>query len=343
METTERVEREDASEEKSKLDPNLETTLYKCRERDETNRSFSCFDMSDNDGRWTSSSSSKWPTLHDAALEVLSTPNARDKATLTKAAGKAWLETGAIPTARDSSSTAKKTTRRPARDDAIRIVASNSNELKLGNGRSVESRRKILHALSHIESWAIDLSWDIIARFGEEMKDEREFFDDFVRVAVDEAKHHLLLSERLEEIGGKYGDYPAHDGLWQSAIETSDSLTHRLVVEHCVHEARGLDVMPNTINKFRENGDEASALLLENVVYPEEIGHVKAGLKWFRFLLGDASERGSEETVKTFREIVEKKFYGTLKPPFNDDARAKAGFDKRYYEGAIGNKSRHSR
>ena len=56
-------------------------------------------------------------------------------------------------------------------------------------------------------------------------------------------------------------------------------------MEHCVHEARGLDVMPNTINKFRENGDEASALLLENVVYPEEIGHVKAGLKWFRFLL----------------------------------------------------------
>ena len=305
-------------------------------------------DDDDDDERWTSSSSSsssssKWPTLHDAALEVLSTPNARDKATLTKAAGKAWLETGAIPTARDSSSAAKKTPRRPARDDAIRIVASNSNELKLGNGRSVESRRKILHALSHIESWAIDLSWDIIARFGEEMKDEREFFDDFVRVAVDEAKHHLLLSERLEEIGGKYGDYPAHDGLWQSAIETSDSLTHRLVVEHCVHEARGLDVMPNTINKFRENGDEASALLLENVVYPEEIGHVKAGLKWFRFLLGDASERGSEETVKTFREIVEKKFYGTLKPPFNDDARAKAGFDKRYYEGAIGNKSSHSR
>ena len=119
-------------------------------------------------------------------------------------------------------------------------------------------------------------------------------------MALDEAKHHLLLTKRLEEIGGKYGDFPAHDGLWQSAMETSDSLMHRLVVEHCVHEARGLDVMPNTINKFRENGDEESALLLETIVYPEEIGHVKAGLKWFKFLLGDASERGGEETVKIF-------------------------------------------
>ena len=93
--------------------------------------------------------------------------------------------------------------------------------------------------------------------------------------------------------------------------------------------------MPNTINKFRENGDEESALLLETIVYPEEIGHVKAGLKWFKFLLGDASERGGEETVKIFREIVEKKFYGALKPPFNDVARAKAGFDRRYYEVAV--------
>jgi uncharacterized ferritin-like protein (DUF455 family) len=179
------------------------------------------------------------------------------------------------------------------------------------------------------------LSWDIIARFGHEVEKEREFFDDFVCVALDEAKHHLLLTKRLEEIGGKYGDFPAHDGLWQSAMETSDSLMHRLVVEHCVHEARGLDVMPNTINKFRENGDEESASLLETIVYPEEIGHVKAGLKWFKFLLGDASERGGEETVKIFREIVEKKFYGALKPPFNDEARAKAGFDRRYYEVAV--------
>jgi uncharacterized ferritin-like protein (DUF455 family) len=272
-----------------------------------------------------------WATLHDAALEVLATPEAKQKALLTQRVAKQWFE-NKIATARDESSGTKTVRETPARDATVTILPSNSNKLKLGNGRSVESRRKILHSLSHIESWAIDLSWDIIARFGHELEKEKAFFDDFVNVALDEARHHLLLSERLEQIGGKYGEFPAHDGLWQSAIETSDSLMHRLVVEHCVHEARGLDVMPNTINKFRENGDEESALLLETVVYPEEISHVKAGLKWFKFLLGDASEQGEEETVKKFREIVEKKFYGALKPPFNDEARAKAGFDRRYYE-----------
>lgn len=276
-----------------------------------------------------------WATLHDAALEVLSTPSAHKKALLTQVIAKKWFDGTSILKARDISSGGKLVADTPERDALVTIVSSNSNKLKLGSGRSIESRRKILHSLSHIESWAIDLSWDIIARFGHEVEKEREFFDDFVRVALDEAKHHLLLTKRLEEIGGKYGDFPAHDGLWQSAMETSDSLMHRLVVEHCVHEARGLDVMPNTINKFRENGDEESALLLETIVYPEEIGHVKAGLKWFKFLLGDASERGGEETVKIFREIVEKKFYGALKPPFNDEARAKAGFDRRYYEVAV--------
>ena len=139
---------------------------------------------------------------------VLSTPNARDKATLTSG-GKGVARNRAIPTARDSSSAAKKTPRRPARDDAIRIVASNSNELKLGNGRSVESRRKILHALAH-QSWAIDLSWDIIARFGEEMKDEREFST--TSCGWRWTKRSTIYGQRLEEIGGKYGDCPHTTG-----------------------------------------------------------------------------------------------------------------------------------
>ena len=222
----------------------------------------------------------------------------------------------------------------PERDALVTIVSSNSNKLKLGSGRSIESRRKILHSLSHIESWAIDLSWDIIARFGHEVEKEREFFDDFVLRGFSEAKHHLLLTKRLEEIGGKYGDFPAHDGLWQSAMETSDSLMHRLVVEHCGTKPRIRRHAEHSHQVSRERG-RGERLLLETIVYPEEIGHVKAGLKWFKFLLGDASERGGEETVKIFREIVEKKFYGALKPPFNDEARAKAGFDRRYYEVAV--------
>jgi hypothetical protein len=56
--------------------------------------------------------------------------------------------------------------------------------------------------------------------------------------------------------------------LWESAENTSYSLPARLAVEHCVHEARGLDVLPATIAKFRNGGDEETAQLLESVIYP---------------------------------------------------------------------------
>jgi len=272
-------------------------------------------------------------TLHDAAKRVLETPVARDKAILTTIIHEQWIA-GKIELARDSSSDLEenKAPRIPSRDERVKIISSDKVR-SLGKGNSDVSRRKILHSLCHIESWAIDLSWDIVVRFGNwNAKDmPREFFDDFVDVANDEARHHLLLLKRLEEIGGFYGEFQAHDGLWESALKTSDSLEERLVIEHCVHEARGLDVIPNTIRKFRENGDEESAMLLETIIYPEEISHVKAGLRWFKYLQNDTSDEAEERTVQKFRDIVKKCFYGKLKPPFNDEARAKAGFDTRFY------------
>ncbi|XP_010909119.2 uncharacterized protein [Elaeis guineensis] len=156
---------------------------------------------------------------------------------------------------------------------------------KLGKGGSLQSRQAILHSLVHTESWAIDLSWDIIARFGRQESMPREFFSDFVRVAQDEGRHFTLLAARLQEMGSFYGAFSAHDGLWDSAIETSQNLLARLAVEHCVHEARGLDVLPTIITRFRKGGDEHTADLLETVVYPEEITHCAAGIKWFRYLI----------------------------------------------------------
>lgn len=107
----------------------------------------------------------------------------------------------------------------------------------------------MIHSLVHIESVAIDLSWDIIARFTS-AKLPKEFYDDFVKVAQDESRHYSLLKQRLEELGSSYGiisfalhslnsgSLPAHDGLWQSALESKDSILVRLAIEHMVHEAR---------------------------------------------------------------------------------------------------------
>ena len=172
---------------------------------------------------------------------------------------------------------------RPARDERV-VLVEPGRAPRLGKGGSPESRVAILHSLAHIESWAIDLSWDIVARFGAARSMPRAFFDDFVQVAADEARHFRMLAARLVELGSEYGALNAHDGLWDSAMETAGSLEARLVVEHCVHEARGLDVLPATIEKFRKNGDEPSATLLEGTIYPEEVTHCAAGVRWFRYL-----------------------------------------------------------
>jgi len=131
----------------------------------------------------------------------------------------------------------------PGRDPKVRLVLP-SEVPRRGKGGSLASRQALLHSLVHIECCAIDLAWDIIARFGNHPDYAgilpKEFFMDFFRVASDEARHFLLLLERLRETGRDYGDLPAHDGLWQSAMETADSLPARLAIEHCTHEARGL-------------------------------------------------------------------------------------------------------
>ncbi|XP_023907728.2 uncharacterized protein LOC112019443 [Quercus suber] len=180
----------------------------------------------------------------------------------------------------------------------------------------------------------------------------REFFTDFVKVAQDEGRHFTLLAARLEEIGSSYGALPAHDGLWDSALTTSNDLLARLAVEHCVHEARGLDVLPTTISRFRNGGDNETAELLERVVYPEEITHCAAGVKWFKYIClrssnpaqdqdsltpqGGAGENGTMEVenkvTQKFHSIVRTHFRGPLKPPFNEEARKAAGFGSRWYE-----------
>jgi uncharacterized ferritin-like protein (DUF455 family) len=57
---------------------------------------------------------------------------------------------------------------------------------KRGKGGTLASRQALLHSLVHIENWAIDLSWDIIARFGVQQAHyclPKAFFDDFVQVS----------------------------------------------------------------------------------------------------------------------------------------------------------------
>jgi uncharacterized ferritin-like protein (DUF455 family) len=188
-----------------------------------------------------------------------------------------------------------------------------------------KGRIALLHAIAHIELNAVDLALDIVARFATEPV-PNSFFDGWMTVAFEEAKHFRMVRDRLRQLGADYGDLPAHDGLWQAAHDTRNDLTARLAVVPLILEARGLDVTPALQAKMREAGDMESAAVLD-VIYEDEKGHVAVGAKWFRFLCA----RQKKDPAATFQALVRANFRGPLKAPFNDIARAEAGLTPSFY------------
>jgi uncharacterized ferritin-like protein (DUF455 family) len=212
---------------------------------------------------------------------------------------------------------------RPGRPDKPELVPPKAVEKR--SLHTVNGRIALLHAIAHIELNAVDLALDIVARFASEPV-PNSFFDGWMTVAFEEAKHFRMVRERLNAMGADYGDMPAHDGLWKAAHSTRNDLTARLAVVPLILEARGLDVTPSLQAKMRETGDIESAAVLD-VIYNDEKGHVAIGAKWFRFLC--ARER--KDPAKTFQDLVRANFRGALKAPFNDIARAEAGLTPSFY------------
>ncbi|WP_099866584.1 ferritin-like domain-containing protein [Pararhizobium haloflavum] len=212
---------------------------------------------------------------------------------------------------------------RPGRPDRPLLVPP--TKVKRRSLVSDKGRIALLHAIAHIELNAVDLALDIVARFAAE-KMPQSFFDGWMQVAFEEAKHFKLIRARLNAMDADYGDLPAHDGLWQAAHDTRNDLTARLAVVPLILEARGLDVTPALQAKMRDSGDAASAEVLD-IIYEDEKKHVAVGAKWFRFLC----QRQRKDPAATFRTLVRANFRGPLKAPFNDLARAEAGLTPSFY------------
>ncbi len=212
---------------------------------------------------------------------------------------------------------------RPARPARPVLLLPRDMPRRRASGGS--KSRALLHALAHIELNAIDLAWDLVARFGAQLPDAA--LDDWVGVADEEAQHFALLSARMAELGSAYGDLPAHDGLWQAATATAHDLLARLAIVPLVLEARGLDVTPGMIETFTRHGDPASAAVLERI-YRDEIGHVATGMRWFRW----GCDAASLDPRETWRNLVARYFKGALKPPFNSAGRDASGLPRSFYE-----------
>ncbi|KAJ4491460.1 hypothetical protein C8J55DRAFT_281031 [Lentinula edodes] len=268
-------------------------------------------------------------TLMEWAVLILNTPNPTLKVERTRYAVHAF-RTGAITSVGNKVAHPPVPPAQPPRETYMNIVEPG----KIQSGKR-KNKAVMLHALANIEQWAIDLAWDIMARFGPMHKDlPPAFFADFSKMALDESKHFSLLRARLTAFSTPYGSLPIHASLWDSATLTSRSLLSRLAIIHLVHEARGLDVNPKTIEKFRKAGDKESVDVLE-VIHADEVTHVTAGHRWFVWMCEQQQQRqGGLEVnpVQAFREEVRRCWHGDIKGPFNVKDREKAGLSREFYD-----------
>jgi len=261
-------------------------------------------------------------SLAAAARAVLLCGDARGKAALARKVAAMWragiLEADAAVPMPD----------RPNRPERPELLLPRDMPRRSFKGE--RGRVALLHSLAHIELNAIDLAFDLAGRFQAQGL-PHSFFDDWIAVGDDEARHFAMLDERLAAFGARYGDLPAHDGLWQAAEETRHDLLARLAVVPMVLEARGLDVTPAMIGRLDAAGDRASAAVLETI-YTEEQRHVRAGAHWFNHVCALQGLPPQE----TFHRLVRQHFRGALKPPFNAEARSAAGLEPGFYEPLAG-------
>lgn len=206
----------------------------------------------------------------------------------------------------------------PGRPERPRLVAP--RDLPRRGPGSKEGRARLLHALAHIEFNAINLAWDAVYRFRHM---PRAFYSDWARVAHEEALHFRLLCGRLDSLGYVYGDFDAHNGLWEMACKTAHDPLVRMALVPRVLEARGLDVTPGILEKLRQTGDTAAVKVLE-IILRDEIGHVEIGSRWFRYLC----EKRGVDPEKTFARLLNEYMQGQVRRPFHYEARRKAGFNE---------------
>lgn len=185
---------------------------------------------------------------------------------------------------------------------------------------SNSGRVALLHSLAHIEFNAIHLAWDMIYRF---RGLSTPFYKDWLGVAAEESLHFTMLRQRLKQLGSDYGRLPAHRGLWDVAMDTSDDILARLALVPRTMEARGLDVTPGMIEKLLKVGDTQSADILKRIL-KDEIGHVAIGSHWFKTI---CNERKLDSQA-TYIELVRRFLKGKIRRPINHELRKQAGFDE---------------
>ena len=254
-----------------------------------------------------------WQNIFQASLACLMEKDTDRKISLSREVQAAWLSGQLLNEVDEDSPHTVEVPGRPALPELV-----SPRNLPRRSMASVEGRAALIHSLCHIEFNAINLGWDAVYRFRQM---PREFYTDWIKVAAEEAYHFSLLRDHLRKLGYDYGDFPAHNGLWEMALRTDFDPLVRMALVPRVLEARGLDVTPGIMAKLGEVGDLAAVDILK-IIHRDEIGHVETGSRWFGYLC----EQRKLEPMETFAQLISQYMKGKLKGPFDMAARRKAGF-----------------
>jgi uncharacterized ferritin-like protein (DUF455 family) len=224
-----------------------------------------------------------------------------------------WREGQLVITSTDGGCSGVDMPGRPARPELV-----HPRDLPRRRPGSLQGRAALIHAIAHIELNAIDLALDAVCRFPGL---PQAYYGDWLQVAAEEAKHFRLLAARLAALGFGYGDFPAHNGLWDMALRTAHDPLHRMALVPRLMEARGLDVTPGMIERFEALGDTETAEVL-GVILAEEVGHVAAGTRWFHHL---CAQRGLDPEA-TYFALLHEYLGDDIRCPLHLEARRQAGF-----------------
>jgi len=254
------------------------------------------------------------PNLYDIAEHCLNLSDPDSKCHETELASQAWLA-GELEVENGSAPAAIGEPGRPARPELV--SPKDLSQRKTGNK---QGHAALIHSITHIEFNAINLAWDAVYRF-REMPDQ--FYGDWIKVAREEAYHFGLLRDHLRSLGYDYGDFPAHNGLWEMAQQTAHDGMVRMALVPRVLEARGLDVTPGMIKRLTQQGDHRAVEILD-IILRDEIGHVEIGTRWFRYYC----QQRELDPDKVFAELIAEYMKGAVRGPFHYAARSQAGFSE---------------
>jgi uncharacterized ferritin-like protein (DUF455 family) len=251
--------------------------------------------------------------LRQLALVWLAETDAKVKADSVRQLENEWHSSKLSINTSANLNTQDKIPGQPAKPELVPPLFVNKRKMNTPEGRAV-----LIHALAHIEFNAINLALDVIWRFANMPE---EFYTDWLRVAAEEALHFSLLTEHLQNQGFNYGDFPAHNSLWEMADRTKDDILARIALVPRTMEARGLDASPAVRAKLAHAGDSAAASILD-IILRDEIGHVAVGNRWFGWLC----QQRNLESIATYAELATQYRAPVMRGPFNLEARRAAGF-----------------